>query len=298
MGFLDMKAEIGDLGWEASGASDSNVMILTCPECATSYFVDDSRIAAAGRIVKCSNCGARWTARPEEPEESALPEPSAAPVAPPPPAAAPPPSDELVIEGPSMTERPAPPPRIAAPRREANSKVLIWASSAVVAAALIGGAIVFRVQVVRVLPASQAAYAGLGMPVSSLAIEAVRADAVFQGGRPALAVSGQIRNLRDAAADAPALRVSLRDRMGKPVATKIARPIDATVPAHAVRHFAISIVDPPASVHDLVVTFESGAKAAAARAPAPPPVPAAAGPQPEDAKPLPPGSPDALPAPQ
>ena len=68
-----MKAEIGDLGWEAVGASDSSVMILTCPECATSYFVDDSRIAAAGRTVKCSNCGARWTALPEgaEPKPAA-----------------------------------------------------------------------------------------------------------------------------------------------------------------------------------------------------------------------------------
>src|SRR4051812_17830148 len=80
MGFLDMKAEIGDLGWEAAGASDSSVMILTCPECATSYFVDDSRIGPAGRTVKCSHCGARWTARPEGAEPPPAP-------APPPPAA-------------------------------------------------------------------------------------------------------------------------------------------------------------------------------------------------------------------
>src|SRR5437588_11004250 len=77
MGFLDMKAEIGDLGWEAVGASDSSVMILTCPECATSYFVDDSRISPAGRTVKCSSCGARWTALPEGGE--AAPTPLSAP---------------------------------------------------------------------------------------------------------------------------------------------------------------------------------------------------------------------------
>src|SRR3954452_2285504 len=81
MGFLDMKAEIGDLGWEADGASDSTVMILTCPECATSYFVDDSRISSAGRTVKCSNCGARWTALPQGAEPVA---PVAAQPAPPP----------------------------------------------------------------------------------------------------------------------------------------------------------------------------------------------------------------------
>src|SRR3569623_3115804 len=80
-GFLDMEAEIGDLEQEVAGASDSSVMILTCPECATSYFVDDSRISPAGRPVKCSNCGARWTALPEAAQIDDQP---VAPVAPPP----------------------------------------------------------------------------------------------------------------------------------------------------------------------------------------------------------------------
>jgi len=270
-------------------------MILTCPECATSYFVDDSRISAAGRTVKCSNCGARWTALPEGAE--APPKAAAPPPARPEPTAAPEPVDELVVDGPPPPTLAMPPPRRAAPRREANGKVLVWAASAVAAALLIAGAIVFRAQVVQVAPGAQAAYAGLGLPVSSLAIEKVHADPAFQGGRPVLAVTGQIRNLRDEAANASALRVSLLDRLGKPVAVKVARPINAAVPAHAVRHFAISIVDPPASVRDLEVSFEPltrASKAAAAHASV---AAAPGGPQPADARPLPPGSPDALPAP-
>jgi predicted Zn finger-like uncharacterized protein len=269
-----METEIGDLGWEAAGASDSSVMILTCPECATSYFVDDSRIAAAGRTVKCSNCGARWTALPEGAEPPAPPPPKPAPVvAPLPPPA---PLDEVVFEAPPAA--PVVASRPSAPRREAGGKVLVWAIAAVVVAGLVAGAVVFRAQVVRLLPASQAAYAGLGLPVSPLAIEQVRADAGFQGGHPALSVTGQLRNPRDQAANAPALRVSLLDRLGKPVAVKIARPIDAAVPARSVRHFAISIVDPPAATHDLEVSFEPAGKtrpvavalpAAAAALPAP-----------------------------
>jgi len=115
-----------------------------------------------------------------------------------------------------------------------------------------------------------------------------------------LAVTGQVRNLRDTPVLAPALRVSLLDRFGKPVAIKVARPIDAAVTATAIRHFAIYILDPPASVPDLVVAFEAdgkgGGKGPTAKAAVPPPAAAAAGPQPEEAKPLPPGSPDALPA--
>jgi predicted Zn finger-like uncharacterized protein len=272
-------------------------MILTCPECATSYFVDDSRIAPAGRVVKCSNCGARWTARPEGAEAAEERSPSAE-VGFPTQSDVLPPPDELVVEAqePEAALAPAVPmfaPRPVAPRREAGGKVLVWALSAAVVAALIAGAVIFRTEVVRLLPASQAAYAGLGLPVSSLVIEKVHAEPAFQGGRPVLAVTGQIRNTRDTAALVPALRVSLLDRSGKPVAVKIAKPIDAQAPARAVWHFSIAIVDPPASVHDLEVTFQAaGAKAAA------PPRAAEAilgAPQPIDAKPLPADSPDALP---
>jgi predicted Zn finger-like uncharacterized protein len=269
-------------------------MILTCPECATSYFVDDSRISPAGRTVKCSNCGARWTALPEgaaaaqdEPQPQVEPAPAAE---------SPAFVDELVVEGPDPA-RPVPfvAPRLTPPRQDPTGKVLVWGGSAAVVAALIAAAVIFRAQVVQLLPASQAAYAGLGMPVESLVIEKVHAEPTFQGGRPVLAVTGQIRNRRDAAATVPSLRVSLLDRGGKPVTVKVARPIDARAPAHAVRHFAIAIVDPPAGVHDLEVTFETTAKAPAAKGAAPRAAEAILGaPAPIDAKPLPPGSPDAL----
>jgi predicted Zn finger-like uncharacterized protein len=236
-------------------------MILTCPECATSYFVDDSRIAAAGRTVKCSNCGARWTARVEGAEDAAAPPPKPAP--PLPPAAAPAPVDEIVFEAPEPAAPRKAERRPTASGREASGKVLVWGASAVVIVALIAGLIVFRAQVVQVLPASQKAYAGLGLAVSALAIEKVHAEPAFQGGRPVLSVTGQLHNLRDDAAEAPALRVSLLDRLGKAVVIKVARPIDAAVPAHATRYFAITLVDPPAAIHDLQVTFEPAAKSAA-----------------------------------
>lgn len=291
-----MKAEIGDLGGRFAKASDSSLMILTCPECATSYFVDDSRISPAGRTVKCSSCGARWKALPEGAEATADAEPTApasGPAAPARPAA--PLPDELVVEGrePAAATPFIPPRAIVAPRREATGKVFVWAGSAAVVAALIAGAVIFRTQVVQLLPASQAAYAGLGMPVSSLVIEKVHGEPTFQGGRPVLAVTGQIRNRRDATAVVPSLRVSLLDRSGKPVAVKVARPIDPQAPGRAIRHFAITIVDPPAGFRDLEVSFEP-----AGAAPATPPRAAEAvlgAPEPVDAKPLPPGSPDALP---
>jgi predicted Zn finger-like uncharacterized protein len=275
-------------------------MILTCPECATSYFVDDAKVPAAGRLVKCTSCGARWTA-----VKDAAPAPS-----PPKPAPAPAPEpfvpsieDDLEVSPIDTTTLAAARAARAAPKQEAAGKVAVWAVAGVVIVGLIAGAILFRSHVVQLLPASQTAYAGLGLPVNALGlvIEGVSAKPVFQGGRPVLAVTGAIRSVHDTAVSAPALRISLLDRAGKPVAVKVATPLEAGVPGRATRHFAIAIVDPPASVHDLEVAFETPEKGephgpAAVHAPVAAPDTAQAGsPIPVDAQPLPPGSKDALP---
>ncbi len=287
-------------------------MILTCPECATSYFVEDARIKV-GRQVKCSNCGARWVADAGGEGETTAAAPAPAPVPKPAPAPAPAPLksyavDDVVVEGPETPAEAAAAARAAkaakaakaepSARREANGKVMIWAGSAAIIVALVAAALIFRDQVVRAWPASGKAYTSVGVPVNTLGlvIEGVRADPAFQGGRPVLSVTGQIHNIRDAAAASPELKVSLLDKGGKPLTTKLARPIDPNVPAHAVRHFAVAVVDPPAGMRDLEVTFgpapKTGvkvpiaARAAAAPLAAPPPI--------EDAKPLAPGSPDAL----
>jgi predicted Zn finger-like uncharacterized protein len=279
-------------------------MILTCPECATSYFVDDAKVPAAGRLVKCTSCGARWTA-----VKDAAP---AAPAVAPPPTPAPPPDpkpyvhtvdDDLEVSAIDTTALAAARAGRAIPRQDTAGKVAVWAVAGVVIVVLIASAILFRSRIVQLLPGSRTAFAGVGLPVNALGlvIEGVSAKPVFQGGRPVLAVTGVIRSVRDGATTAPALRISLLDRSGKPVAVKVATPLDASVPARATRHFAIAIVDPPASVHDLEVAFDLGDKVAAHGPAAVHAAVAESGadhadsPAPVDAQPLPPGSKDALP---
>ena len=279
-------------------------MILTCPDCATSYFVDDSRIPTAGRSVKCSACGARWRVLPEgAAPPPAAPEPEAAPSAPPEAAA---PSDIETVDVRPEPEpeippfatppfRPTPIRPIAAERRQGRARAFGWAAAAVIVIALVASAILFRGQVVRLWPRSQAAYAGLGLPVESLGlvIEAVRVEPAFEGGRPVLSVTGSIRNVRDEAVEAPPLRINLLNRAGKPVAAKLARPLDGRIPARAQRHFAIAISDPPANAQDLELSFDGGparrASAVAGAAAAPP-----APPDPVEAQPLVPGTPESL----
>jgi predicted Zn finger-like uncharacterized protein len=287
-----MEAEIGDLGAGLLEASDSPRMILTCPECATSYFVDDSRIPDAGRTVKCTSCGHRWTATKETPAPAVEPAPApleaeAAP-APQPAAVSPPPDDDLEFvradREPERVRRAAPPK----PAKDSKSAVTVWIGAAALIVALVAGAIVFRGQVIELWPKSQTAYASLGLPVNSvgLVIERVRAEPTFLGGRPVLSVTGSLRNVKDEAVTAPPIRINLLNRAGKPIAAKVARPIDPRIPAGATRHFAIAISDPPANAHDLEVVFETAPQRAAA-------TPAA--PAPAEAQPLPAGAPEVLP---
>ena len=51
-------------------------MILTCPACATSYFIADDLVGPNGRKVRCKSCGEVWKASNDEPLElTVAPEP-------------------------------------------------------------------------------------------------------------------------------------------------------------------------------------------------------------------------------
>lgn len=225
-------------------------MILTCPECATGYFVDDSQMRAGGRKVRCANCGARWTAHPEGPlelvtsEEGALArEPEQAP--------------EPPITGDEL-------PRVFRDRAEDERRMrraalvgAAWAAGAVAILALIAIAVVFRDSVVRAWPPTASIYAAIGLPVNptGLTIEQVRIEPALHGGHAALDVSGVIRNVVDHAVNAPPLRITIKNTQGKRVAGQIASLDNARIPPGGTRHFLTSILDPPYSAASLDVDF-------------------------------------------
>jgi predicted Zn finger-like uncharacterized protein len=257
MGFLDMSAEIGDLEEGFARAFDSRLMILTCPECATGYFVEDGQIRSAGRAVRCAACSHRWTAYPEGPldlvsseEEGAVakaaPEPEAEP--------APLTGDDLprAFRGRAEEEK-----RL----RKAAVTGVIYAVAGLAVVVVIGLAIVFRESVVRGWPQTASLYAAVGLPVNitGLVIEQVHAEAVLQDGHAALAVSGVIRNITDRAVDSPPLKITVFNAENKPVAGQIAVLSNKHVPPGETRHFVTAILDPPASYAGLQVEFAFGA---------------------------------------
>lgn len=265
-------------------------MILTCPECATSYFVDDDRIPPAGRSVKCSSCGARWKALPDG--ETAPPKP------PPPPAApaelAPTPPEDLDFV-PTVPVRPkgGRAGRGKSDRKGAPVMALGVAVLALVAG-LAGAAAIFREQVAGMIPGAAPLYAAIGLPVNALGLnfEGVAWKPAFAAGRPVMAVTGAIRNTTKHPVDSPPVRIRLMDKRERALAEYQLAVTNARVPPGGVRHFAWNLPDPPAGMARFDIAFDAAAAHTPARggpgahAPAPEPV---------EAKPLPPDSPDALP---
>jgi predicted Zn finger-like uncharacterized protein len=53
-------------------------MHIVCPHCTTSYAVNPATLGAEGRTVRCSRCREVWLARPEAAMEAVVPEPAMA----------------------------------------------------------------------------------------------------------------------------------------------------------------------------------------------------------------------------
>ena len=229
-------------------------MILTCPECASRYFVDDDSIGPAGRSVRCSSCGARWTAHAEDAVELV----------------APPPTPELkpAIEAEPVESEPSPVaetlPRVfrerAATRqkvREAMAAGAVWAGLAAGFVLLLGLTALLRQDVARIWPRTAGAYAAVGLPVNlvGLIIENQHAQPQLQDGHAVLLVSASLRNIRDRPVIAPPLRISLLNPAGRSLAVKIADPDGARIPPGEARRFVINMLDPPVSATDVDITF-------------------------------------------
>lgn len=231
-------------------------MILTCPECATSYSVPDEALGAKGRRVRCQSCGHQWMATPDEPLVLS-PEPASAP--------APEPEPAPVPE--SLAATPAPElPKAFRARAEQQRRIrraathgAMWAGLASVFVGILGAAWLFRVNVVEIFPRAAAAYAAVGAPVNPVGLdfEALSARPSLRDPSKVL-VSGALRNVRDREVSAPPVRVALLDSHGAEIGHAIVRIDTAPVLPGGVQGFAVLIADPAAKAADVGVDFVRG----------------------------------------
>lgn len=207
-------------------------MILTCPQCETQYFADDSTIGDTGRTVKCAACGHSWFVGPEGTAPSAQARQGA--------------HEAYRLK---VRER---------RRRKSRSIALLaWVMTVAAAGAIIGGSILMRDQLARVWPQSASAFTALGLDVNRFGLEFVdtQAERFFDGTTPILEVRGTVRNLAAQAVDAPRVRVVLLNDEGLEVARALAPVSPSTIPGEATAQFLARVENPPFEAFELELSF-------------------------------------------
>jgi predicted Zn finger-like uncharacterized protein len=238
-------------------------MILTCPECATRYFLPDWQVGREGRAVKCTNCGKVWRAE-GAPEPEPEPEPEfAAPshhFEPEPEHPLPDPEEEFAAAAQRRAEI-LRQKKAEAERRQRQGTVItaaVWAGIVAAIALCVALAGIFRIQVVKWWPGTATAYAALGVPVnaSGLLIDKVKAAPAIVEGHRSLVVTGVLTNASAAPRAAPAFRIGILDKAGKPLAQRVietAPPVALKV--GEARRFQLQVADPPPGAVDVEVTL-------------------------------------------
>jgi len=228
-------------------------MILTCPECASRYVVDDARVPPQGRTVRCASCGGSWRAMPTA--EAPL-ELDTAPA--PDPVVAEPDAEPTARAGSDSL-----PKKIRAKSaekqrtRKAVAAGAVWGALGAVLVAVIAGAALVRVDVVRLWPRTAGAYAKVGLPVNptGLSPENVQAAPGLKDGHAAVIVTGQIRNVETRAHEPVPLRVALLDKHGKTLVSQLTSVAPGLLQPGQTRPFSIAFLDPPSGSADVQVEF-------------------------------------------
>jgi predicted Zn finger-like uncharacterized protein len=223
-------------------------MHIICPHCTTTYAIDLSTLGAAGRTVRCSRCKEVWLARPEDavniqalvpamadggdpapnpaisvsrngPSGSEIEQQHETPVVESPPISAEWPADGHVQPNRRDEAKAARPPRPSLLRRLTPSFGLPAVSLATACAAmgaLVVALLVWRNDVVRLLPQTAAFYHLVGLEVNlrGLSFKDVKVTSENVEGKQVLVIEGVIVGQAKKPVELPRLRFSVRDAQG------------------------------------------------------------------------------------
>lgn len=248
-------------------------MILTCPACATSYFVPDAAIGPNGRRVRCKSCGHDWHAVSEDaPLDLAEVAAAVAPASP--------------LDAPLNEEPAAPPPLPQAFRareqerrraREAVRQGLAWGLLIVLIMSVLVSAYIWRDSIVARVPGLATAYKAVGIHTNAVGLEFEAENARYAAHDTSrVVVSGAVRNIRDYEIVAPPIRISILDNAGREIDHKIIRIDGPPVLPGKVEGFAAILPNPEGRFATASMTFITEPKAK--------PAPAAASPSTKGAK--------------
>jgi predicted Zn finger-like uncharacterized protein len=218
-------------------------MIVTCPACSTRYNVNPRALGAAGRVVRCANCGNTWHQAPpaDLPRSVDRPPPASAAAAP----------------------RPMAVPMQAEPLRRRRIGVAVgWAIFLLVLVGLAVGGVTARERIVERWPPAAKLYSMLGLaveaPGAGLELRKVTPSRTVEDGKPALVIAGEIANVSNVARDVPKLKVVLRDKDEHVLQTwSITATEERLLPGASVP-FRTTVASPSEAATGVVVTFADG----------------------------------------
>jgi predicted Zn finger-like uncharacterized protein len=211
-------------------------MILTCPQCSTRYHVDAMALGAAGRTVRCANCGQRWSVSP-------------------------PADTPQIVE--FSTPAPATVPRmrpVAAGEQVQNRRSisLVGWLVAVLAVLVVASVVIGRNEIVAGFPASASIYQKLGLiPVEhGLQFEAITSTRLQEGGIAVLVVEGGIVNVTPDDREVPPIRITLLDSGGRQLQEELFRAKEQHLQPGARTSFSGRVVNPADRARNFSITFE------------------------------------------
>lgn len=208
-------------------------MILTCPQCETQYFADDSTIGESGRTVKCAACDHSWFVRPDGGGSGAT---APAPAA-----------HEVYRERVREQRR----------RKSRFASLLSWLVTATIFFSLGVAAIIFRNDVVKVWPQASSAYRQAGFSVNRFGLEFVDIERsrTFDDTVPVVTVTGKAQNVARSDVVAPNVKVNLKDERGRVVATKVAAVTPGLLPAGEAGEFIVVLEQAPMESFEIELLF-------------------------------------------
>lgn len=272
-------------------------VIITCPNCRTSYRVASDALSAAGRQVQCAACETLWVATPSFPEPA---EPFDDPD---------PDDDELDFradddtlftpadetlldaefsaEEQGGTAKPAKGPPMARPRdrgidgalvRERMDEIAKRRNTlirklpmarfrraarvmlALIAAIILVSAVAFRTEIVRLYPQMNALYGvvGLGTNVIGIDISELNTLRTTRDGNPVIVVNAKISNITNRLAYVPNVLVSLLAADGRVIYEWSVTPSVRTILPGDVLAIDTQLTSPPAGVERVRLRFVEG----------------------------------------
>ena len=204
-------------------------MHIVCPHCTTSYAINPATLGPGGRTVRCSRCKETWLARSEDAIEMAIAMPAAMPYSAqsaPPPAANDAAAEWSVARQDAENHEEIPitthGQRLARLFRLPSLPRIPFMPSfglptaCAAMGALILALMIWRAEVVRLLPQTATFYKMVGLEVNlrGLAFKDIKISNETVDGKPVLVIEGTIIGQTKNPVELPRLRFSVRDAQG------------------------------------------------------------------------------------